>query len=90
VLWRCTLARVRARRGSAQEALEFASKARQFLADAEFPQLEISALMASAEAAMAADDRAGAEQFLARARQIAEAKGAVANLAQLEAVRAAG
>jgi len=90
VLWRCTLARVRARQGSAQEALEFASEARRFLADAEFPQLEITALTASAEAAMVADDRAGAEQFLTQARQIAEAKGAVANLAQLEAVRAAG
>ena len=90
VLWRCTLARVRARGGSAHEAVELAAEARQLLAGAEFPQLEITALTAAAETATAADDPAGAERFLAQARQIAAAKGALANLAQLEAVRAAG
>jgi class 3 adenylate cyclase len=88
VLWRCTLARVRARQGSAAEAVGLATEARHLLADAEFPQLAIFALTAAAEAASAADDDAAAEQLLARAREIAEAKGAVASLAQLEALRA--
>ena len=59
-------------------------------ADAEFPQLAIAALTAAAEAATAADDGAEAERLLAEARQIAEAKGAIASLAQLEAIRVAG
>jgi tetratricopeptide (TPR) repeat protein len=88
VLWRCTLARVRARQGSAPEAFELATEARQLLADAEFPQLAIFALTAAAEAASAADDGAEAERLLGRAREIAEAKGAMASLAQLEALRA--
>ena len=88
VLWRCTLARVRARQGSAPEAVELATEARRLLADAEFPQLAIFALTAAAEAASAADDGEEAEALLARAREIAEAKGALASLAQLEALRA--
>jgi class 3 adenylate cyclase len=90
VLWRCTLARVRAREGSAREAVELATEARQLLADAEFPQLAIAALTAAAEAAAVADESAEAERLLAKARQIAEAKGALASIAQLEAVRVAG
>jgi ATP/maltotriose-dependent transcriptional regulator MalT len=90
VLWRCTLARVRAREGSAQEAVELATEARQLLASAEFPQLAITALTAAAEAATAADERAEAERFLAEAGTIAETKGAAASLAQLEAGRVAG
>jgi len=86
VLWRCTLARVRAREGSAEEAVELAGEARRLLADAEFPQLAISVLTAAAEAAAASGESAAAERLLAEARQIAEAKGAVANLAQLAAV----
>jgi hypothetical protein len=50
----------------------------------------IAALTAGAEAAAAADDGAEAERLLAEARKIAEAKGATASIAQLEAVRAAG
>jgi ATP/maltotriose-dependent transcriptional regulator MalT len=88
VLWRCTLASVRARHGSAAEAVELATEARQLLADAEFPQLAIFALTAAAEAASAAEDGAEAERLLARAREIAEAKGAVASLARLDALRA--
>jgi class 3 adenylate cyclase len=83
VLWRSALARVRVQQGAAQEAVELAGEARRLLADAEFPQLALAALTAAVEAAAAADDRAGAELLLAQARQIAEAKGAVANLAQL-------
>src|SRR5262249_11637278 len=60
VLCRCTVARVRAREGSAQEAVELASDARRILADAEFPQLAIAALTAAAEAAAAADESARA------------------------------
>jgi class 3 adenylate cyclase len=90
VLWRSSLARVRAREGSPREALEFAAEARRQLADAEFPQLSIAALTAAAEAAAAADDGAEAELLLAEARRIAEAKGAVASLAQLAAARTAG
>jgi class 3 adenylate cyclase len=90
VLWRCTLARVHARQGSAQEAVELATEARRLLADAEFPQLAIAALTAAAEAAAAGDESAEAERLLDDARQIAEAKGAGANLAQLDAVRLAG
>ena len=86
VLWRCTLARVRARDGSAPEASQLAREARRLLADAEFPQLELSALTASAEAAAASGDRAQAERLLDRAREVAAAKGAVASLAQLETV----
>ena len=86
VLWRCTLARVRAREGSAQEAVELATEARQLLADAEFPQLAIAALTAAAEAAAAADEVSEAERLLAAAREVAEAKGAVASLPQLDAV----
>ncbi len=88
VLWRCTLARVRARQGSAPEAVELATEARRLLADAEFPQLAIFALTAAAEAASAADDGEEAEALLAGAREIAEAKGALASLAQLETLRA--
>jgi tetratricopeptide (TPR) repeat protein len=89
VLWRGAVARVRARAGSAEEGVKLATEARRVLADAEFPQLAIGALTAGAEAAAAADDGDEAERLLQEARQIAEAKGAVANLAQLEAVRAA-
>jgi class 3 adenylate cyclase len=90
VLWRCTLARVRAREGSAREAVELATEARRLLADAEFPQLAIAALTAAAEAAVAADETPQAELLLAEAREIAEAKGALANVWQLDAVRVAG
>jgi class 3 adenylate cyclase len=90
VLWRCTLARVRARESSAGEAVELATEARQLLADAEFPQLAIAALTAAAEAAVAADETPEAERLLAEAREIAEAKGALANVWQLDAVRVAG
>jgi class 3 adenylate cyclase len=90
VLWRCALARIRACDGSAQEAVELATAARELLREAEFPQLAIAALTAAAEAAAAADDGAEAERLLTEARAIAEAKGAVASLAQLDAVRAAG
>jgi ATP/maltotriose-dependent transcriptional regulator MalT len=90
VLWRSALARVRVQQGAAQEAVELAGEARRLLADAEFPQLALAALTAAVEAAAAADDRAGAELLLAQARQIAEAKGAVANLAQLAAAGSPG
>jgi class 3 adenylate cyclase len=90
VLWRSALARVRAREGSAQEAMELANEARRRLGDAEFPQLAIAALLAAAEAAIAAEESAEAERLLAEARQIAEAKGAVASIAQLDAVRLEG
>ncbi len=90
VLWRCALARIRVREGSAQEAVELATEARGLLQGAEFPQLAIAALTAAAEAAAATDDGAEAERLLAQARKIAEAKGAVASLAQLAAVRVAG
>jgi class 3 adenylate cyclase len=90
VLWRSTLARVRAREGSAQEAVELAAEARRRLGDAEFPQLAIAAFLAAAAASTAADESAEAERFLAEARTIAEAKGAVASVAHLDAVRIAG
>ena len=90
VLWRCALARIRAREGSPGEALELAAEARSLLPHAEFPQLSIRTLTAAAEASAAADDGAEVERLLAEARKIAEAKGAVASLAQLEAVRVAG
>jgi ATP/maltotriose-dependent transcriptional regulator MalT len=90
VLWRSALARVRVQQGAPQEAVELAGEARRLLADAEFPQLALAALTAAVEAAAAADDRAGAELLLAQARQIAEAKGAVANLAQLAAAGSPG
>ena len=90
VLWRSTVARVRAREGSAQEAVELAAEARQLLSGTEFPQLAIIALTASAEAAAAADEGGEVERLLAEARRVAEAKGAVAGVAQLEAVRVAG
>jgi class 3 adenylate cyclase/tetratricopeptide (TPR) repeat protein len=87
VLWRCALARVRAREGSATEATELAAEARRLLVDAEFPQLEIAALTASAEAAAAADQTAEAGRFAAEARRVAQAKGDVATVAQLDSVR---
>jgi ATP/maltotriose-dependent transcriptional regulator MalT len=90
VLWRSALARVRAREGSAQEAVELATEARRRLGDAEFPQLAVAALLAAAEAATAAEETGEAERLLAEARRIAEAKGAVASIAQLAAVRVAG
>ena len=90
VLWRCALARVRVGEGAAQEAVELAAEARQLLVDAEFPQLTIAALTVAAEAAAACGDRAEAEHLLAEARQAADGKGAVASLAQLDAVRAGG
>ncbi|HEY2310824.1 MAG TPA: AAA family ATPase, partial [Gaiellaceae bacterium] len=90
VLWRSALARVRAREGSPQESAELAAAARRRLGDAEFPQLAIAALLAAAEAAIAADENAEAERFLAEAHGIAEAKGALASIAQLDAVRVAG
>ena len=90
VLWRSALARVRVREGSAREAVALTAEARGLLRDAEFPQLAIAALTASAEAAAADDDAPAAEQLLAEARQVAEAKGAVASLAQLDAVRVSG
>jgi class 3 adenylate cyclase len=90
VLWRCALARVRAREGSASEAVELATEARLLLADAEFPLLAIATLTAAAEAAAAGDATAEAERLLAEARKVAEAKGARASIAQLEAVRVAG
>jgi uncharacterized protein HemY len=70
--------------------VELATEARRRLGDAEFPQLCIAALLAAAEAASAADDTVEAERLLAEARRIAEAKGAVASIAQLAAVRVAG
>jgi len=90
VLWRCALARVRVGEGSAQEAVELATGARELLVDAEFPQLTITALTVAAEASAAAGDHAQAEHLLAAARQAADAKGAVASLAQLDSVRAGG
>jgi class 3 adenylate cyclase/tetratricopeptide (TPR) repeat protein len=87
VLWRCAHARVRVGEGSAPEAVELATDARRLLAHAEFPQLAIGALTAGAEAAAAADDSAEADRLLGEARKIAEAKGATASLAQLDAVR---
>jgi class 3 adenylate cyclase/tetratricopeptide (TPR) repeat protein len=86
VLWRCALARSRARGGSAQEAVELATEARELVREAEFPWLAIAVLVAGGEAAAAANDAAGAERLLAEARKVAEAKGAVASLAQLAAV----
>jgi hypothetical protein len=38
VLWRCTLSRVRAREGFAQEAVELATQARRLLAEARVPR----------------------------------------------------
>ena len=90
VLWRCALARVRAREGSAQEAVALATEAQELLADAEFPQLTIATLTAGAEVAAAANDGAEAERLLAEARKVAESKGAVASLAQVDAGRVAG
>jgi class 3 adenylate cyclase/tetratricopeptide (TPR) repeat protein len=90
VLWRCALARVRVRQASAPEAVQLTTEARGLLLDAEFPQLAIAGLIAGAEAAAATDDVTEAERLLADARKIAEAKGAVASLAQLDALRAAG
>jgi class 3 adenylate cyclase len=90
VLWRCALARIRAREGAAHEAVERAAEARRLLASAEFPQLAITTLTASAEAAGAAGERGEAERLLAEAARIAEAKGAAASVAQLEADRVAG
>ena len=90
VLSRTALARVRLGEGSTQEAVELATEASRLLTDAEFPQLAIAALTAGAEAAAAADDGADAERLLTEARQIAEAKGATASLAQLDAIRVAG
>ena len=90
VLWRSALARVRTSEGSAQEAVELAAEARARLGDSEFPQLAIAALLAAATAATAADETGEAERLLAEARGIAEAKGAVASIAQLAAVRVAG
>ena len=90
VLSRTALARVRVGERSTQEAVELATEAWRLLVDAEFPQLAIAALTAAAEAAAAADDGAEAERLLAEARQIAEAKGATASLAELEAIRVAG
>jgi class 3 adenylate cyclase len=89
VLWRCALARVRAREGAAQEALDLTAAARRRLVAAEFPQLEIAALRASAEAAAAAGASAEAERLLNDARKVAEAKGDVASVAQLDAARVA-
>ena len=89
-LWRSALARVRAREGSPQEAVELATEARQLVAGTEFPQLAITVLTAAAEAAAAADDGAEAERLLSEARRIAQAKGSVASLAQVAAVRVAG
>jgi class 3 adenylate cyclase/tetratricopeptide (TPR) repeat protein len=86
VLWRCTLSRVRAREGCAQDAVKLAAEARRLLADAEFPQLAIAALTAAAEGAAAADARPEAGRLLAEARQVASAKGAAASLARLDAV----
>jgi class 3 adenylate cyclase len=88
-LWRCTLARVRAREGSAREAVELAAQARTLVTDAEFPQLAIATLTAAAEAASAADGSAEAERLLAEARRTAEAKGDRSGLAQLDALRVA-
>ena len=90
VLWRCALARVRVDEGSAQEAVELATEARQLLVDVEFPQLVIGALTVAAEAAAADGDRREADRLLAEARHAADAKGAAASLAQLDAVRAGG
>ncbi len=90
VLSRTALTRVRLGEGSTQEAVELATEASRLLTDAEFPQLAIAALTAGAEAAAAADDGADAERLLTEARQIAEAKGATASLAQLDAIRVAG
>jgi hypothetical protein len=90
VLWRCALARIRAREGSAREAVELATTARELLREAEFPQLAIAALTAAAEAAVAAEDGAEVARLLAEAHEIAEEKGAIASFAQLDAVRAAG
>ncbi|HKD93308.1 MAG TPA: adenylate/guanylate cyclase domain-containing protein [Gaiellaceae bacterium] len=90
VLSRSALARIRTAEGSPREALELTAEARRLLAEAEFPQLAIAALTAGAEAAAAAGDSPEAERLLAEAQQIAEAKGAIASLAQLDAVRAAG
>ena len=87
VLWRSTLARVRARQGAGREAVALATEARGLLADAEFPQLAIASLTAAAEAAAAAGDGSEAERLLAEARGVAEAKGALASIAQLEAIR---
>ena len=89
VLWRSTFARVRAREGRADEAVQLATEARRLLADAEFPQLVIVALTAGAEAAAAADDGADAERLLAEAQAVARAKGAVASLSQVDAARVA-
>jgi class 3 adenylate cyclase len=90
VLWRCAVARVRVREGSARGAVELTAEARGLLRDAEFPQLAIAALTAAAEAAAAADDVLEAERLLAEARKIADAKGAAASLAQLDGIRVAG
>ena len=81
---------MRAREGSAQEAVELATEARRRLGDAEFPQLAIAALTAAAEAAGSGHDGPEAERLLAEARRIAEAKGALASLAQLAAARVGG
>jgi class 3 adenylate cyclase/tetratricopeptide (TPR) repeat protein len=87
VLTRTALSRVRVGEGSTAEAVELATEARMLLADAEFPQLAIAALTAGAEAAVAAADGPEVERLLAEARKIAEAKGATASLAQLDAGR---
>ncbi len=50
----------------------------------------IAALTAGAEVAAAANDGAEAERLLAEARKVAESKGAVASLAQVDAGRVAG
>jgi class 3 adenylate cyclase len=90
VLSRSALTRVRAAQASTHEAVELATEARRLLADAEFPQLAIVALTAGAEAAAAAGNGPEAERLLAEARQIAEAKGAIANFAQLDAAPVSG
>jgi ATP/maltotriose-dependent transcriptional regulator MalT len=89
VLWRCALARVRAREGSPREGAELTTEARRLLTGAEFPQLAIAALTASAEVAAAAGESGERERLLGEARRVAETKGDRAGVAQLVAAWAA-
>ena len=90
VLWRCTLARVRAREGSAREAVELAAEARRLLADAEFPQLAITRAHSRRRGSCGGGRRRRGRAAARRGARDRRGEGRPGDLAQLDAVRVAG
>ena len=75
VMWRCARARARALRGEVQTALELARETDRLAELTDFPNLQVTALLALARVLSDSGDYRGAGAVASRATEISERKG---------------